>query len=241
MTDILAKIDVSKLTDTDRIILKYVQDNRERVAWMTLSELCSKLFISNASIVRFTQKLGCNGFSEFKFKLRNSDTVNDKKIDNILPEIAARFDDTIAGLDETQVTEICRSILTRQPFYIYGRNVSSIPASYLYDMLTTMDISCMFIDWIDTLRSLSETISSNSLVLMMSEHCHEEYMPIIKALHSRGAKIIWICSSKVHPEIEKSVDLFVDTGSENEQSNKLATLVIIQAIIEYIETQKVPS
>lgn len=241
MTDILSKIDAAKLTDTDRTILKYIQENRDRVAWMTLSELCSKLFVSNASIVRFTQKLGCNGFSEFKFKLRNSDTLNDHHIDNILPEMTARFDDTITTLDESIITEICQSILTKQPFYIYGRNLSSIPAAYLYDMLTTMDISCMFIDWIDTLRSLSETISPNSLVLMMSEHCHEEYLPIIQALHQRGASIIWICSSSALPDVEKSVNLFLNTGSENEQANKLATLVILQAVIEYIETQKVPS
>ena len=168
MNDFLENIDQSKLTYTDQMILQYVQENRQKVCWMKISDLCNELFVSNASIVRFCQKLGCRGFSEFKLKLRSAKNSTDDPYANIIPVMKAQLDDNLATVEESKLRQIVKYIKTCQPFYIYGRNISSIPAQYMYDILTTLDIPCISINWIDTLASLSKTIPENSFILILT-------------------------------------------------------------------------
>jgi DNA-binding MurR/RpiR family transcriptional regulator len=240
MNDILSSVNQLELSDSEARIFDYISKHRDVVAWMTLEDLCNKLYVSNATIVRFTQKLGCTGFSEFKFRLRTLPTVDKQELNTILPKKAAQFDDIISSIQEEDILYICKSIHECSSFYIYGRNISSIPATYLYDMLTTIGIPCIIVDWFDALESLSQTISSTSLILMMSEHSHEEYLPIVQNLHKRGAKIVWICSSQINKESIKCVDLSITSSTNDETMSKLSTLTYVQAIIDMLETNRAP-
>ena len=54
------------LTDTEKELLDYFKINLPSCAFMSLKDLTSKLYISNATVVRFCQKLGLKGYNEFK-------------------------------------------------------------------------------------------------------------------------------------------------------------------------------
>jgi len=61
---------IASLNDTETNIYHYVIKNLESVLNMSVRELAEKTFVSTATIMRFCQKLECNGFIEFKMKLR---------------------------------------------------------------------------------------------------------------------------------------------------------------------------
>lgn len=240
MNDFLENIDQSKLTYTDQMILQYVQENRQKVCWMKISDLCDELFVSNASIVRFCQKIGCRGFSEFKLKLRSAKNSTDDPYANIIPVMKAQLDDNLATVEESKLRQIVTYIKTCQPFYIYGRNISSIPAQYMYDILTTLDIPCISINWIDTLASLSKTIPENSFILILTEHPHDEYQSILEDFHTRGAIVCWICSSPIPDNLTQYVNIPIYTSQHDEVHNKLSTFLLIQIIIDLITNMKAP-
>lgn len=240
MSDFLDTINENKLTYTDQTILHYVQENRQKVSWMKISDLCNELFVSNASIVRFCQKLGCRGFSEFKLKLRSANNVTNDPYARIIPVMKAQLDDCLSTINENQLRQIVTYVKTCQPFYIYGRNISSIPAQYMYDILTTLDIPCISINWIDTLASLSKTIPENPFILLLTEHAHPEYQNILENLHDRGAIVSWICSSPIPNELNKYINIPIYTGQHDEVHNKLSTFLIIQIVIDLLTNTKAP-
>lgn len=61
---------IANLNDTETNIYQYIIKNLESVLKMSVRELAEKTFVSTATIVRFCQKLDCDGFVEFKTKLR---------------------------------------------------------------------------------------------------------------------------------------------------------------------------
>lgn len=61
---------IASLNDTETNIYHYVIKNIQLVLKMNIRELAEKTFVSTATIIRFCQKLDCNGFVEFKTKLK---------------------------------------------------------------------------------------------------------------------------------------------------------------------------
>lgn len=61
---------IASLNDTETNIYQYVIKNLESVLNMSVRELSEKTFVSTATIIRFCRKLECNGFVEFKTKLK---------------------------------------------------------------------------------------------------------------------------------------------------------------------------
>lgn len=61
---------IVELNDTETNIYQYVIKNTDAVLKMKVRDLANATFVSTATIVRFCQKLGCEGFTEFKTKLK---------------------------------------------------------------------------------------------------------------------------------------------------------------------------
>lgn len=58
----------SNFSDTEKIIAKYVIENYREVVNCSTRQLAKKTFTSSAAIVRFSQKLGFEGYTDFKTK-----------------------------------------------------------------------------------------------------------------------------------------------------------------------------
>ena len=58
------------LGQIDFEIYRYVSSNLEKISYMRIRELANETHTSTASILRFCKKFECNGFSEFKIKLK---------------------------------------------------------------------------------------------------------------------------------------------------------------------------
>lgn len=148
MKTFLNQINSSNFTENDKMILDYFIQHKNHLPYLSLSDICKDLYLSNATIVRFCQKLGFKGFNELKFTLRNelhssSDFSNSWKI---LQRRTAVLKDFIDNIDAVKIKDICSEIMRNKSIYIYGRNMSSLPAKYLYSMLNSMDIPCIHID-----------------------------------------------------------------------------------------------
>ncbi|WP_297632303.1 MurR/RpiR family transcriptional regulator [uncultured Clostridium sp.] len=62
--------DTSNLNELEVDIYKYILNNRKSVSYMRIRELADETHVSTSTILRFCRKLGCDGFSEFKIKLK---------------------------------------------------------------------------------------------------------------------------------------------------------------------------
>ena len=61
---------IANLNDTETSIYQYIIKNIDKVLNMKVRDLADITFVSTATIIKFCQKLECEGFSEFKAKLK---------------------------------------------------------------------------------------------------------------------------------------------------------------------------
>lgn len=61
---------IQKFNETEIKIYKFIIDNGEKVPYMTIRELADAIQVSTSTILRFCNKLNCDGYKEFKENLK---------------------------------------------------------------------------------------------------------------------------------------------------------------------------
>ncbi|WP_208560047.1 MurR/RpiR family transcriptional regulator [Marinilactibacillus kalidii] len=61
-----------QFSETDKEISKYILEHSEEIVHLSITSLAEKTYTSKSSVLRFVQKLGFSGFTEFKFMIRKS-------------------------------------------------------------------------------------------------------------------------------------------------------------------------
>ena len=241
MKSFLETVDVNNLTSSEQIIYQYFKDHLNNIVYLSLGDICKELYVSNATIIRFSQKLGFKGFNELKFQLKNDLNLTNKSSNawDTIPHRTSILKDFIENIDDKIIEHICSEIKNHKSIYIYGRNMSSLPAKYLQSMLNTMDIPCIYIDWIDFLSALSKSFPDNAVLFIFTNYGDKSiYEPIVKQCRERHTKIIWISSTNLDSSLLNSNDIYISTHEVKLESppllTKLTSFLLVQFIIEYL-------
>jgi len=60
-------------------VYNYIISNEEKVVYMKVRELAEAVHVSTTTILRFCKKVGCEGYSEFRLKLKQEVSSKEKK------------------------------------------------------------------------------------------------------------------------------------------------------------------
>ena len=61
---------IQSLNDLELSLYRYIMKNSEKVIYMRIRELADEAHVSTTTILRFCKKVNCQGYSEFKVKLK---------------------------------------------------------------------------------------------------------------------------------------------------------------------------
>lgn len=184
MIPLFEKAHRMQLTETEKSILDYFEKNLPLSVHTHLNDLSSALYTSNATIVRFCQKLGLNGYNEFKYQLRHELKQMKEPVfspNDLISHSLALFRDNMEAVDADKLKRIADYLTGDNPVYIYGSNLSSVPAKYLQVVLNTLDHPSILIEWHRLLAGLIHEITSDSVLFMISAHGDSQrYLPIFE-------------------------------------------------------------
>ena len=76
-------IQVESLNETEAYVYNYVVKNTKKVLNESIRELANDTHVSTATIMRFCKKMGCEGFTELKYRLKESEEMQETKEDNV--------------------------------------------------------------------------------------------------------------------------------------------------------------
>ena len=194
MIPLFEKAHRMQLTETEKSILDYFEKNLPLSVHTHLNDLSYALYTSNATIVRFCQKLGLNGYNEFKYQLRHELKQMKEPVfspNDLISHSLALFRDNMEAVDADKLKRIADYLTGDNPVYIYGSNLSSVPAKYLQVVLNTLDHPSILIEWHRLLAGLIHEITSDSVLFMISAHGDSQrYLPIFECAKKRGITTI---------------------------------------------------
>lgn len=235
------------LTETEEAILDYFESSLPSSVYTNLNDLSSILYTSNATIVRFCQKLGLKGYNEFKYQVRSELAARNKPMfssDDLITHSVALFKDNIEAIDPEKLEAIVDYLTSSRPIYIYGSYLSSLAAKYLQTVLNTLDYPSILIEWQRLLNGLTYGISSDAVLFIITAHGDaERYLPVFQRAREQQATTILLTCEADSPLIPLS-SIYLCTNDRNEEYHhvdinpRLGIFTIIQTLIELTAQKK---
>ena len=74
---------VESLNETETYVYNYVVKNTKKVLNESIRELANNTHVSTATVMRFCKKMGCEGFTELKYRLKESEEVQEFEEDDV--------------------------------------------------------------------------------------------------------------------------------------------------------------
>ena len=81
---------VKSFNQLEMDVYNYIVRNEDKVVYMKVRELADAVHVSTTTILRFCRKAGCEGYSEFRLKLKHE--LNEKEKVNLDMDVPALED-----------------------------------------------------------------------------------------------------------------------------------------------------
>lgn len=174
-------ISKGSLTKSQQRILEYIYSNIETIPFMTITDISNELNVSDATITRFSKKVGFPSFKEMKTailseiqispaqKLQNSfeqDNLNNKENLLIYKEIQHLMD-TVSQLDKQSLYQAINLLLEAKKIYVFAKGAAKSPAELLVFRLNrfNLDIQLVTASGSELFEKLNNLSSEDAVVL----------------------------------------------------------------------------
>ena len=111
---------LQRLSDTDKCIWRYIEGNRAAASRASIHELARACAVSSASVVRFAQKLGFDGFGEMKAVMRMEKTDHPIPANDVRTSLGSFYDQTWRELMRRDYTRASRLIREAHRVFAYA-------------------------------------------------------------------------------------------------------------------------
>ncbi len=180
MNDILFDIEPSiylNLSETDKYLLEYIQNHLGEISTMSIVKLSENANVSTATIVRLMKKIGYDGYTSFKYSLKEQVNFSDKnnEMDDINSEITQAIHKNEHEVLKTvqlqsigKIEDAVQKIYNANKIYIFARGFSEMIAKEMGIKLQLMGKNCEVHDDPNIIRIKSKSILDNELAIFIS-------------------------------------------------------------------------
>lgn len=221
MKNVLDKIleSYSNLFEAEKKIADYVINNKEKIAYMTVSELSKKSNVSEATIVRFCKKSDFKGFHDLKIniakemvKLEEEETSNEisteninQSVKNILANKIEELTQTISMMDEDSIKQILKVIKDARLVQVVAVGNTLPVALDLAYKLNQIGISAVVNTIWETQLAFSYTLTGKDVVIAISNSgASKKIITLMDVANERKATTISITKHQTSPIAKKS-------------------------------------
>ena len=244
------------LFDAEKRVADYVLQNESPVVDMTVSELAAACGTSDATVVRFCKKCGCNGFHHLKINMAKEmatkteadvQIVGSNEIDcarmdvslrNIFANKQEELRQTLAAIDPAVFRSVVERIQGARLVFCAAMG-NTIPvamdAAYKFNELGLTAISAPV--WENMLAMMHSVMPDDVLLAISASGETKDLMRIVMAARDRGARIILV-TNQVHSSIARMSDHVLHAVSQERMffrtfsfsSTRLSMTAVVEAI-----------
>lgn len=165
----------NELNENDLMIWQYIQSNKQVCTDISIEALSNACAISRATISRFTQKIGFEGFREFKLHLKMELTAELVQSDVLIENVCQSYHKSIDMMKQANLNHICEHIYSAHQLFVFGTGEVQNAASKM--------IKRMFMNT----KRFFVTLYGKSEVRMAIENICEDDLMIIISLSGENA------------------------------------------------------
>lgn len=261
MNGILVKIRsiYSSLKGSEKKLAKYIKENSESMLYQSLNEVAIKSNVSEATIIRFSRKIGLKGFQDLKLHLSRDIISPIKSIhedlkegDNVKTIVSKVFGiniqtlkDTLEIIDVNEIKKAVKSIEKARKILFIGVGTSGPNTIDAYNKFFRLGFNChCYTD--SHLQIMAASLLKRGDVVIAISHSGSTKDPIetIEVAKKRGARTIAITNNSISP-ITKIADIVLNTASRETRfrseamASRIAQTTIIDALYTIISMKNI--
>jgi DNA-binding MurR/RpiR family transcriptional regulator len=188
---------IASFNELETSLYNYISKNMEKVAYMRIRELADETHVSTATVLRFCRKLNCEGFSEFKIRLKMHLKENKKTmIRSSQQSVVEFFDRTLKGDIEEKVMKAAILVNQAENVIFIGIGSSGILAEYGARYFSSLGKFSLYIK--DPHFPIHSNIRNSSVTIALSVSGENNFtVTHLNTLKQEGTKIISITNNKL--------------------------------------------
>lgn len=225
---------VSRLNTTETYVYNYIVQNIKKVLAMSIRELADETHVSTATIMRFCKKLDCDGFVEFKYKLKQSLEIK---------EDLEEFDHLSVFFDYAKTKDYTKSIqrsvqLIKEAsnIIIVGLGINGDFARYSARLFSHIGHYAYAIDDIHY-PVLKTKENESSVVIVFYEESQEEVIyKVINAYHKYHYQVILIARGNVN-KMEELCEVIIHISDDDLKFGEIYSRIPMIYTIENIANE----
>ena len=165
------------LSQSERYLLEYIYKNMEKIPNMSIVKLSEEANVSTATIVRLMKKIGHEGFTSFKYNMKDKlKTLNnieaideiDMKIKHAIKKNEEEVLKTLQMLNKGNIEDAIQKMYNAEKIYIFARGFSEMIASEMTIKLQLSGKNCEMHDDPNIIRVISQKLKGKEMAIFVS-------------------------------------------------------------------------
>lgn len=247
-----------KLSKSQKLIGDYIIDNYDQAAFMTAANLGKTIGVSESTIVRFSNRLGYQGYKQFqedlqeliKNKLTTVQRIHMQKTNyqdkeelliNIIEKDIENIKKTITGINLKSFSKSIDIILKAENIHIVGLRSSSFLAGYLGFYLNFLFDNVNVVNYgpNDIFEQLLKTTSKDVIIIITYPRYSQKIIDVLEFVKKRDASVITITDSQFSPSAYKAdASLIASSEMISFVDSFVAPMSLINAFIIALGNEK---
>ena len=249
-----------KATKSDKVLIKYIKENIEDVFYKSISQIAKESGIGEATITRFSKKMGYSGLQDFKVTLaREISGLKNRKIINrsiendegVMESARKLFNSNIRILENTfniidgnNIEKATDMIINAKKVFFIGIGYSGMTAEDSNYKFSRIGFNCMSLDSSHNMIMMASLMDEDDVIVAISHSGEtDEIIKTVNIAKANGASVISVTedkSSRLRDVSDVNLGYFsgesiLETGSI---SSKLAQFFIIDLVYTQVVKEK---
>ena len=233
----------SRLTSSEEQVIKYINENDNKLVDMSIVDIAEETFTSPATVSRAIKKCGVNGFMELRYNLskRKEEINSSKDINEIFSKSLIETRQTLENISVNQILEIIELIQKSKKIIVIARGLSELVATEFSLKRELMDFNVFNISDPNIMKKFSREANKDHLYIAFTlKGEDQDILTTIKNAHLRDANVV-ACSCGSNKELRKYSDhIILGYKHSNisikkfEMTSRLPLFVISRVILDYL-------
>ncbi|NHM29487.1 MurR/RpiR family transcriptional regulator [Neobacillus terrae] len=245
-----------KLSEKEKKIADYILENPEIVIHRTINEVADDLNLADATVFRFSKRIGFKGFQAMKISLaseiissdpkkvssQNDNNDNDNLSQTIFKTTITSLENTLERLDDNAFSKAADLILNADRVQFFGTGTSSFLALDAFQRFSSAGIKASaFLETQFQLTTASQLSKNDVAVIVSKSGSSQETVSILETIKKTSASLIGITGFSQSPvSLNTDVALYSFTDRTDEPaslSSRIVLLTLLDALYMTVLSQ----
>lgn len=222
----LIQLHKDTFTKSEIKIMDYMLDHLDQIASYPLVDFAKMANVSKSALLRFCQKLGYNGYSEFKYEISRyvasgiQESNTDENITSITSIYAASISSMDSFINENEIANLCDLIYNANKIKIFGIAETGFSAEYFESRLASLGVDAEVITYVNRYQEKIAFTKEGDLNIFLSLSSNTEGVndTIQSSLENKASTALITQNQKAL--LRNKVDSFIVLPTLNIEKNK---------------------